>query len=79
MNHRLTIKTGYLSSKIEEGNIAEDADTEDLEILSWSNPNTLELIEAIDARAAAQEEFSKKENANLRSKLAQAEKEKKQM
>ena len=43
-DHRCTIKTGYFPSKIEEGNIAEDADMEDFEIISWSNPNTLELI-----------------------------------
>ena len=54
---------------------------EDFEIISWSNPNTLELIEAISARAAAQEEkeYAKPENAYLRSKLAQLEEEKKQM
>ena len=84
INHRCTIKTGYFGyfpSKIEEWDIAEDADTEDFVIFTWSNPNTLELIEAIDVRAAAQEEkeHTKQENANLKSKLAQLEEEKKQM
>ena len=36
INHRCTIKTGYFPSKIEEGNITEDADTEDFVLLnSW--------------------------------------------